>query len=227
MCVAKLHGYGLCHALQLYKRKTIIYKNGGIAVANVVYIKTGITKGRVTLGIEHDGECHGYSVSLTTYSEIGSPIKFSHIDEHLLADIAYEDECFRAMKKAVSLLAISDKSRHTLEGKLIMSGFSKEAAKEAVCECLSLGYIDEERQLDRLCEREANISLKGSLMIKRKLMSKGYRASDIESALERLTDKGVIDFCENFKRLCEKKLVQTEEEERQLRFKYGYYEGDC
>ncbi len=192
----------------------------------ILYIKEGITKGRITLGIEHDGECRGYSVSIATYLALGSPVKFCSISDADLGTAAYEDECLRAMKKAVSLLSMSDKSVHTLESKLIHAGFKKDIARHTAEECMARGYIDEGRQLDRLCEKEANISLRGRHYIKRKLMSKGYRSSEIDAALDRLTDGGIVDFKENLLRLYEKKSATQDEEKRAIRYKYGYSTED-
>ncbi len=191
-------------------------------MAKIVYIKTGITKGRIMLGIEELGECRGYSVTLSSYADLGAPAKLTELDDTVFGSIKYEDECFRAMKKAVSVLAISDKSRRTLESKLITAGFSRDIARYTVDECLSLGYIDEGRQLERLIEREANISLKGRAYIKRKLMSKGYSSSDIDTAIDRLVYDGTVDFHKNFVRLSEKKNASTDEEKRMIKYKYGY-----
>ncbi len=192
----------------------------------ILYIKEGITKGRITLGIEHDGDCRGYSVSTATYLAIGSPVKFSSISDSDLENVTYEDECFRAMKKAVSLLAMSDKSAHTLEGKLIHAGFRKDIARHTAEECMERGYIDEGRQLDRLCEKEANTSLRGRHYIKRKLMSKGYKAAEIDAALDRLTSDGTVDFKENLLRLYDKRAAASDEEKKAIRYKYGYSTED-
>ena len=191
-------------------------------MGKIVYIKSGTAKGRLTLGIEHDGECSSYSISESTYLSLGSPPKFYEIPDRDLQDVIFEDERYRAMKKAVNILAASDKSAYVLMGKLLGAGFSKEAAAEAVDEYKRRGYVDEMRQLERLVEREANGSLRGKFYIKRKLISKGYSSADIDRAIQLLTERGEIDFSSNFEVLAEKKMADGDEERRALMYKYGY-----
>lgn len=191
-------------------------------MAVIAYIKTGITRGRVMLGIEHDGECRGYSVSEATYVAIGAPHRFSEISDRDLDSIIFEDEVYRAMKKAISILSVSDKSEYVLTGKLITAGFSRAAADTAVAECVGRGYVDESRQIERLVEREANLSLRGRFYIKRKLVSKGYKGADIDRAISALTERGDVDFDANLERLFAKKGAHDEESRRALLYKYGY-----
>ena len=97
-------------------------------------------------------------------------------------------------------------------------------AAEVVREMVSLGYIDEQRQLSRLITEEANRKLLGPRKIVPKLISKGYSMSDIREALAGLVDTGEVDFDKNRELLLEKHLGLTEdsEEMRKLLFKYGY-----
>ena len=52
-------------------------------MAEIIYIKEGSAKGRVTIGIDDDGEIKDYSVTLATYAAIGAPGRYS--------DVSYRD----------------------------------------------------------------------------------------------------------------------------------------
>lgn len=193
-----------------------------VTVAIIAYVKEGVTKGRVLLGVDSDGSVNAYSVTESTYMAIGAPCRYCEISERDLDSILTEDERYRAMKKAVSLLAASDKSAYTVKSKLYQAGYSRESIDEAVNECIARGYIDEDRQLRRFIEREANESLRGKYYIKRKLVSKGYRGADVDRITAELVDSGDIDFKSNFERLAEKKGVEDAEDRRALMYKFGY-----
>ena len=191
-------------------------------MAKITYVKTGTARARILLGIECDGENSSYSVTEATYISLGSPVKYCEINDRDLDDVIFEDECYRAMKKAVNILAVADKSSYLLMGKLLAAGFSKSAANEAIDECKRRGYIDEMRQLERLVDKEANTSLRGRYYIRRKLVSKGYSSRDIDNTISKLIDGGVLDFKANFEILAEKKGAHSEEERMTLMYKYGY-----
>ena len=189
----------------------------------ILYVKPDDKRKRVLVGVE--GEDNGVStldVSLSTYTSIGSPARGECISERDLSDMLFEDEAYRALKKAVSYLSASDKSRYELRSKLLSAGFSKEACDLAIQRCLDRGYIDEARQIERLAEREANYKLKGKYHIKRKLAAKGYSSSDVERAIARLVDAGEINFDANFEALAEKRGALDEESRTILKYKFGY-----
>lgn len=210
----------LCHAI-CFKKQTIIYKKE-VTVAKILYIKEGVSKGRVLIGVDDGEDVKALSVTESTYLAIGAPTRYTELLQRDLDSLITEDERYRAMKKAVSILAASDKSSYTLKMKLYQAGFSRESADEAVNECIGRGYIDEDRQLRRLIEREANESLRGRFYIKRKLVSKGYRGADIDRIINELTDIGEVDFDANFERLAEKKGALDDEARLALKYKFGY-----
>lgn len=221
-CVTPSLYYGSVSRIKIkLKKQKYIYKKE-VSVAEIAYIKEGSAKGRVTIGLSLDGECRAYSVTIATYSAIGAPGRYSDISERDVDAIVAEDERYRAMKRAVSLLAASDKSAYTVKTRLRQAGFSYESAEAAVEECMARGYIDEGRQLRRLIEREANDSLRGKYYIKKKLLARGYRSADIDRAMRCLVEDGELDFSANFERLSEKKCAFDEESRRQLAYKYGY-----
>ena len=132
------------------------------------------------------------------------------------------DEVYRAMRKAMSLIADVDRSRYELRAKLCHSGFSSEVTDIALDACEKYGYLDEARQLERLIEKEANRKLRGRHYIKRKLMSKGYSSADIDRVAAMLVERGEIDFDANFEMLVEKKCLSDDTEIKALKYRYGY-----
>ena len=106
--------------------------------------------------------------------------------------------------------------------KLVRVGISYDAADTALDRISELGYLDEDRQLERAVEREANYKLRGRYYIKRKLSAKGYSSAAINRAIERLADSGEVDFKANFEALAEKKGITSEEDRFALEYKYGY-----
>lgn len=189
----------------------------------ILYIKPDDKRKRVIVGVE--GDDNGVStldISASTYTSVGSPERGACISERDLHSMIFEDEAYRALKKAVSYLSASDKSRYELRAKLLSAGFSREACDLAIERCLERGYIDEARQIERLATREANYKLKGKYYIKRKIAAKGYSPADVERAIARLVESGEIDFSANFEALAEKRGALDEESRTQLKYKFGY-----
>lgn len=181
--------------------------------------------GRVRMGVG-DGEATlRYSVSMATVMEL-SLVRGMELDDAAISAITADDEAYRCMKRALSLLSYGDNTKGALLVKLMRSGFPRELASECVRECLRLGYIDERRQIERAVINEANRSLKGRSYIMKKLRSKGYSASDINDVIDALVDSGEVDFGESFERLCEKKGIASDEDRLALLYKYGYRTAD-
>ena len=176
------------------------------------------------LGIDEEGECVRYTVSRVLYSELGSPSRGEELSEDLVAEIRLYDEHHRAKKKALSLLSYSDKNEVTLKRRLVADGFSRELADEVSREMVSLGYVNEERQLERLILNEANVKLKGPMKILPTLVGKGYSSEDVKRVMHSLIDSGELDFKENAKRLIEKRLSECDDSEeiKKLLYRNGY-----
>jgi regulatory protein len=191
-------------------------------VARVLFVRPVPTKKRIQLDILDGSEKATYTVRESTYLELGSPTAGTDLTESMLGTVRFEDECLRAIKRAMGYLSLSDKSRYELRMKLIRAGISYEAADVALERISELGYLDEDRQLERAVEREANYKLRGRYYIKRKLSAKGYSISAITRAIERLTDSGEVDFNANFELLAEKKGAFSDEERQALEYKFGY-----
>lgn len=191
-------------------------------MAYVLSAKPVPSKKRIELTVSDGGERCAYTVSLSTYEMLGSPTAADEISSPDLDSIRFEDESYRALRRAMGYLSSSDKSRLEMRMKLIRAGYSPQIAESAVERLVELGYLDEDRQLDRAVQREANYNLRGRYYIKRKLSSKGYSSSAINRAIERLTESGDVDFSSNLDKLFEKKGVRSEEERTALEYKFGY-----
>ena len=179
-------------------------------------------KGLLSLAIGGE-ESANYTVNSKVYLEIGSPSVGDALTDEQIYLIREFDEYFRAKKKALSILAYADNNRRNLALKLSKAGFSRELCDRVVSEMVSLGYIDERRQLERLITVEANGKLRGPLRIIPALANKGYSSSDIRAVMHELTESGEVDFRRNAKILLDKKLpVADPEEKKKFRYKNGY-----
>ena len=163
-----------------------------------------------------------FTVTEATYLALGSPFHGTEISHADLGTVRFEDEYLRALKKAMSYLSLSDKSRVELRMKLVRQGFSYEASDMALDRLSELSYLDEDRQLERAIEREANNNLRGYYYIKRKLCSKGYSSAAVRRAADRLIERGDVDFDANLESLLEKKGVTSDEERVALEYRFGY-----
>jgi len=188
------------------------------------YIRISKDKKLLLLGVSEEGERYRFTVSEGMYISIGSPTNGSILSDEELSLIKKEDERIRASKKALSLLSYSDNNEKQLTQKLVRSGFSFELSDSVAKEMVSLGYIDEDRQLCRLILKEANTNLLGYRRILPKLIFRGYSSKKIKEVTERLVKDGEISFKENAKKLIEKRLSKnaTTEEKKTLLYKNGY-----
>ena len=192
-------------------------------MTRILFVKSNPEKKRVQLGLEeNDGEATVLKVRESTYTSFGSPERGSYVTDETLDALRYDDELLRAYKKAVGMLADSDKSRYEMAQKLRYLGYSKEIIDTVLGKCEEYGYLDEDRQLERLIERETNRKLRGRYYVKRKLMAKGYRSSAIDRITDLLVERGDIDFDANFKHLAQKKGADDENAIMTLKYKYGY-----
>ena len=193
-------------------------------MAVLKYIREQKNSHLLSLGIYEGEESVSYTVNAATYEAVGCPLRGDELDPSQLSAIKYTDRLIRARKKALSILAFADNNRRTLTTKLARAGFDREITSIVVEEMLSHGYIDEERQLERLILNEANVKLRGAGKLIPALVAKGYSSSDVRKVLTRLVEDGEIDFKKNAKKLLEKKLSPDadSEEKKKLLYKNGY-----
>ena len=85
------------------------------------------------------------------------------------------------------------------------------------------GYVDEERQAERLVLKYAS-ELIGPYKITAKLVAKYYPSSMVTRAMRRLEEKGELDFKKNRAELLAAKLGEdaSYDEKMKLLYKYGY-----
>ena len=193
----------------------------------ISYIKEIKDTHLLRLGITEGEETSAYTVNEQTYSEVGRPIRGEEIGESELEIIKHFDEYYKAKKRALSLLSYTDNNERGIQMKLRARGVSQNVAMDVAREMVSLGYINEEEQLERLILSEANQKLRGASKIIPHLASKGYSVSFIKRVLSELVERGDIDFKKNAARLLEKKLPNgaSADEKKKLLFKNGFNIG--
>ena len=189
----------------------------------LIYIRPSADKGRVVIGVGDGDGVKRYTVSENLFESL-EVSRGDELADAALSEIEDADKRYRATKKALSLLSISDVSERGLVLKLRRAGYSREVAEAVALEMMSHGYINEKRQLSRLILREANEKLRGKAQIIPRLVTKGYSVRDINEALEELISSGEVSFSENARKLREKMLPSDagEDEVKKLLYKYGY-----
>ncbi len=198
------------------------FRNG--ADMKITYIRPSKEKGYLTVGISDGEEKLRLSVRERDHRECGAPLTGDNLTRDTLYALKASDEEYRARKKALNILSFGDNSEKMLEYKLSRAGIGRECAKGIVREMVSLGYINNERQLDSLISNLVNVSNLGKMKIIPKLSAKGYSRSDIEARIDELVLRGEIDFELARARLIEKRLPPDadEEEIKKLLYKNGF-----
>ena len=185
----------------------------------VAYIRPSNTKGYLRIGISRDADDLSLTVSEREYSEAGSPLIADALDEYALSVLLLSDERYRARSKALRVLSYGDNSEGVLMRKLAMAGISRDIAEETVREMVSRGYVNSHRQLEKLITNEVNLKNSGPLKLIPKLISKGYKKSEITEVIEELESSGKIDFDAARERLL--RGVPTEDAKKIL-YKNGF-----
>lgn len=177
----------------------------------------------ISLSIKTADGYKEYTISEGAYREIGCPLSDDIIDEEALSRIAFADELMRARRKALLVLSYGDNSEKNLRLKLLRSGARAAIADEVAREMVSLGYVNDKRQIEDLALKYST-SLFGRRKIVAKLLEKGYAREDVNAALTALSKDGRIDFKKNAALLIEKKLTPpyTREDVKKLLYKNGY-----
>ena len=185
-------------------------------------------KGPVTLTLQDGGHTFALVVPREDYIAAGAPARGDTLTEESVAWLRGRAEFATALRDALRILAYADNSERALTDKLLRRGIPRPAAEEAVRETVRLGYLCEERQVERLVETEANRALNGPAKILAKCLRKGYTLPLVRRVLRQMTARGEVDFAKNGRRLAEQKLGENppREQVRALLFRYGYTQGD-
>lgn len=191
----------------------------------VVFIKEAKSKGYLRLLIESDGEKTALTVSEAEYQEAGSPAVRENLTRDSYEILLLADMRYRAKLKALNILSYGDNSERMLMRKLRGAGIKPYVVEEVTQEMVSLGYINSQRQIERLVINEVKLHNYGPLKIIPKLVAKGYDKSEIKDAISSLSERGEIDFEEARERLINSRLPSdaSEEEMKKLLYKNGYH----
>lgn len=191
----------------------------------VISVRPARSRGYITLSLDMgDGEKKSLTVSDEDYSAADSPMTRDEINTREYLVLLASDEHYRARLSALRMLSYGDNNEKTLIRKLVSKGIGAECAERIAHEMVSLGYINEEKQLRSLILREANAALSGPRKIRSKLISKGYKSADISRMIDTLVASGEIDFEFSAEQLAAKKLTRgaTEDEKKALLYRNGY-----
>ena len=126
------------------------------------------------------------------------------IEKDKLKEIAIEKDKLEIVEKAVSYISKYLKTKKQLKEYLLKKGYSNEVVFYCIDKLKEYGLIDDEKYAKRYIESSAKT--KGKNLLNYKLMMKGVKKQDIESAYSSLD----IDSKENAKVLAEKRLKNKE-----------------
>ena len=110
-------------------------------MTTLIYIRSSKDGSRYIVGTELDGVKEEYCVDARAFGLVSECEIGEELDFETVSALKESDGKYRAMKKALSLLAYADNNKKTLYMKLLRAGFSKEISSATVSECERLGYI--------------------------------------------------------------------------------------
>ena len=140
--------------------------------------------------------------------------------------VARAARVWQAVRRGVSLLGYGACSEKALRSKLVMKGFDRDIAADAVEELVSMGLIRPNDDAFREAQRLA-AKLLGKRRIVAGLYEKGYSAEAVAAAMNLLEDEG-IDYVRNCRELIRKRyggIPDSIAEKRKLYSalqRYGY-----
>ncbi len=172
-------------------------------------------KERVNLFV--DGEFFA-GVSLETVLKLRLKAGDS-VDTEKLNEILAETEREKALQKAADYALKTLKTKRQVKDYLIKKGYSEEVVWQTVDKLKEYGYIDDKEYSKRFIESTSKTQ--GKRLIEYKLMMKGVRKEDIESAYE----TAETDDTENARILCEKYLRHKEKTKENVLKAYKYLIG--
>lgn len=190
---------------------------------NILKLRDSV-QGYISITVSEGGEGKTYTVRASVYEELGSPKKAAVLTEENMHTLRDADEYYRGKRAALSILSYGDNNAKTLLEKLRRRSISDQTGEKIIKEMISLGYIDERRQLERLILEDSNRKLLGPRKMMPRLLAKGYKSADIKEVYSNLTRTGEVNLGENKEKLLEKHIGtdRDDEEVKRILFKYGY-----
>ena len=167
---------------------------------------------------------HTYRFPTSDYELLGRPGEGDLLMDEDIKIINTGADRAETMSRAFRILSYSDNNRASLKRKLLEHGHYKENIEYVVERMVSLGYINERKQLDSLTVSYANKKRWGRRNITSHLLAKGYSAQDINDAIDDAIERGDIDF-EKTKRRLIKETIGSNADEHDIRailHKYGH-----
>lgn len=115
------------------------------------------------------------------------------VNENELDKLIFESEVKMAFEKASSLIASREHSKKELIDKLILKGYNKEVAIEAVKKLEEYHYVDDILFAAHYVEQNSKYS---KVMLENKLRQKGISSENIDAALENIEDDNELILCQ-------------------------------
>ena len=137
------------------------------------------------------------------------------VSEDIYEQLSHSAELEAAVRQGLSILSYGTNSPGRLAEKLIHRGVSRENAEAAVAELIEKGYIDEEKDIMRLCD--SMISKKyGPRKILVALRGRGYGREALAVAEGYLSDTDFSVVCESLIATKIKKIPENRDEMKKL-----------
>jgi len=136
-------------------------------------------------------------IAVDFFGELGIPADASgatELDEEKFDAIVFAMKKTDAIETGLKLLEYSQNTKRALKTKLVMRGYSRDVADEAVDFIEGHGYINEYDMACALVEDMATRRLYGRMRIKNELFSKGFDQGAAARALEE-SDVDYVDIC--------------------------------
>lgn len=190
----------------------------------VIYIREAKARGYLRIGLS-DEEKIEYTVSEADYRDADSPAVGDYLTRDALSLLKNADMRYKARMRALRILSLGDNSEKMLMLKLMRAGASHDIASEVVEEMVKLGYVNSQRQLERLIIYEVNEKLHGPRKLLPRLIAKGYSRDEVARVMNDLALDGEIDFEAAKMRLIEKHRLDIESDEEEIKkllYKNGY-----
>lgn len=161
-----------------------------------------------------DGEFFA-GVSLETVMKFRLKVG-TETDEKYLKETLLESEKAEAVEKAAAYISSAYKTKRQVKDYLIKKGFGEDVAWYAVDKLKEYGYINDEAYARRFIESTGKTQ--GKRLMAYKLMAKGVKKDDVETAYEAVGGAAK----ENAAALAEKRLKNKEKTKENILKTYRY-----